>query len=307
MVFHGLVACGYAPLVERIVPCLDVAGIAASVCTQVSDAERRVLTSKYDAIVVDCENLAQGRETLQQVRQSPSNRNCVTFAISETTDPNNAWANFLLSPHFSEEHLLQALQYARSLMVAEQLRYYRHPVNLMARLTGGSRLQDEPIPISNLSQGGMLIKPPVLLSLGSRVELRFQLPGAKPISAEAEVVWTMDDGRAGVGFTRITREAKESLVAWLSEQWVVASTPLPPIPDTLGGWQRRNFGTRLLRCHAFLKQIPVGWKCSHCRWQMLIPVEESSWRYENNPPSSILEAFEQHACRDHAAEGGTRH
>ncbi len=300
MPLQGLIASSYAPLVERIVPCLDVAGIEASICAEAKDAERRVQTGKYDAVMVDCESLADGRGALQQVRQSPSNRNCVTFAIAESGGPGETPANFLLSPHFTSERLLEALQCARSLMLAEQFRYYRHPVNLTALLSGPSRSQEKPALISNLSQGGMAIKPPVPLSLGSHVELRFQLPGTKPILAEAKVIWTAAEAGAGVEFTRVTREAKESLVSWLSEQWVRASAPLPPIPLTLEGPRNREFNVRLLRCHAFLKQLPVGWRCTQCQWQIRIPVQESCWKYENNPPRCILDAFEQHQCGAHS-------
>lgn len=300
MPLQGLIASSYAPLVERIVPCLDVAGIEASICAEAREAKQRVQTGKYDAVMVDCDNLADGRGALQQVRQSPSNRNCVTFAIAEGVSAEEAPANFHLSPHFTSERLLEALQCARSLMLAEQFRYYRHPVNLTALLCGSSRTKEQPALISNLSQGGMAIKPTVPLSLGSRVELRFQLPGTKPILAEAKVIWTASEAGAGVEFTRVTREAQESLVSWLSEQWVQASAPLPPIPLTLGEPQRREFNVRLLRCDAFLRQLPVGWRCTQCRWQIRIPVQESSWKYENNPPRPILDAFEQHQCAAHA-------
>jgi hypothetical protein len=139
----------------------------------------------------------------------------------------------------------------------------------------------------------MAIRCPFLPPLHTRVEVEFQIPGSSQISCEAQLVWSDGQGRGGLVFTRISQRLKQQFVDWLKGEWE-RTHPAPfPIPLSL---PKEILPGRSLKCHAFIKQLPVAWKCSACGWIGSIPVESSSWRFAADPPGHVIESFERHTC-----------
>jgi hypothetical protein len=68
-----------------------------------------------------------------------------------------------------------------------------------------------------------------------------------------------------------------------------------PRPDALAGMSRR------LLCHAFAQNLPIAWKCSACGWRIAIRLEETRWRYANEPPAQVVSGFDSHDCAQHPA------
>jgi len=54
--------------------------------------------------------------------------------------------------------------------------------------------------------------------------------------------------------------------------------------------------SRQLLCNAFIKQLPVEWRCSHCEWRCNIPVDASAAQYADSPPGQVVDAFDSHRC-----------
>ena len=135
------------------------------------------------------------------------------------------------------------------------------------------------------------------------VELRFTLPGESPIDAQAEVLWARE-GHAGLQFTRLSSKSRARLVAWLMDQYEHTQPPLPAIPQSMSMGPRpdalTNLGRRLL-CHAFAQNLPIAWKCSACGWRFSIRLEETRWRYANEPPAQVVSEFDTHDCSQHPA------
>src|SRR5258708_20397089 len=81
-------------LVRVIRPTLEHLSIDVKVCQEALAATEILVSEKFDAIVVDCDDLNGGLEVLQGLRATPRTKNSVTFAIltGRKTTPQDAFA-----------------------------------------------------------------------------------------------------------------------------------------------------------------------------------------------------------------------
>ncbi len=155
--------------------------------------EEILRTEKFDAVIVDCDDLAGGLRVLEGLRKAPSNRNSVTFAILSGT---SAALNF---------------------MTREQRRYFRHPVEIAATLESGEG-QRLKATITNISEGGMAIFFRGKFPSG-RVSANFKLPGGgSPLEPKVQVAWMDDSGRTGLRFFDLPKDLRGQLDQWLAAQ-----------------------------------------------------------------------------------------
>ena len=119
-------------------------------------------TEKFDAVIVDCDDLAGGLRVLEGLRKGPSNRNSVTFAIlNGTTTTKQAFqmgVNFVLQKPISALSAARCFSAALNFMIREKRRYLRHPVEIAVTLESdeGQKLKAT---ITNISEGGMAFFP----------------------------------------------------------------------------------------------------------------------------------------------------
>jgi hypothetical protein len=95
-------------------------------------------------------------------------------------------------------------------------RYPRHSVNLDA--TVYVRLFSIPARITNLSQGGCLIYPPLGSALSTEVKLLFRLPDGSRIACKGEIVYEVFDRGTGVAFTEISQYNQEQIAEFFERQ-----------------------------------------------------------------------------------------
>jgi len=303
-----VVSCDPA-ILQRVIPVFDLAGIDTEVCTLATDAERKLACRRYDATLIDCTSLPGAREVLDGVHRG-SNRSAVTFAIvSEITSPRDAaalGASFVLEKSFTQDWLLRSLRAAQGLMVVENRRYYRLNVDFVAWVQRPTdRGNEKAITVTDISQGGIGAHTPLAFEPNVTVELRFTLPGdAAPIDAQAQAAWC-SQGRVGLQFTRMSTKSKARMVAWLMAQYDKTQPSVPAIPasmNTAAPEPPARRGRKLL-CHAFAQNLPIAWKCNDCGWRYSIRMQDSLWRYANEPPQEVVLAFEGHDCAHHPKNG----
>jgi len=179
-------------------------------------------TEKFDAIIVDCDDLKGALGVLEGLRKSASNRNSVTFAIlNGSTTTQQAFqmgANFVLQKPVSALNAMRCFSAAVNFMLRERRRYFRHPMEASATLTfsEGQKLK---ISLTNLSEGGMAIFFRGPMPKGSVSSVSFKLPGnASALDTKVQIAWIDDSGRAGLRFIEMPKESRTRLDAWLAEQ-----------------------------------------------------------------------------------------
>ena len=121
------------PEVIRVLqPALEKLAIEVEVCRGVSSGQEILRTEKFDAIIVDCDDLKGALSVFEGLRKSVSNKNSVTFAIlNGSTTTQQAFqmgANFVLQKPISALNAMRCFSAAVNFMMRERRRYFRHPV-----------------------------------------------------------------------------------------------------------------------------------------------------------------------------------
>src|SRR5437879_4879042 len=155
-----LLLCRDQQAIGVIRPALDKLYIAVEVCSGARSGQEILASEKYDAVVIDCDDLKGGLDVLQKLRKGTSNKNSVAFAIlNGTTTTQQAFemgANFVLQKPISTRIATRCFSAALNFMIREQRRYFRHPVEIPATLGSGDG-QKLKATITNISEGGMAI------------------------------------------------------------------------------------------------------------------------------------------------------
>lgn len=211
-----LLICNDSVVIQEVAEGMRAFAITTEVCGEVGMALALLSRQKFEAVMVDA-GVGQVNEILEQVRQSPSNRTAVTFAIIDSQKP----ATLPIQPNFVMEKPLLAssvgrtLKAAFGLIVRERRRSFRCPTTLPAVvLNNGTEANCH---VVNISEGGMAIAESPVLKPGGQVRVLFRLPG-QPVRfmVESEVCWYDERGRAGLRSLLISSGHKSILQEWLA-------------------------------------------------------------------------------------------
>jgi CheY-like chemotaxis protein len=211
------------PEVIRILqPALEKLAIVVEVCRGVSSGEEILRTERFDAVLVDCDDLTGALSVLQSLRKSASNKNSVTFAIlngvTTTQQAFQMGANFVLQKPVSAMNANRCLRAAITFMIREQRIYFRYPVELPVTVMFGA---NDPLKatVTNISGGGMAISFRGKLPQGNASTATFKMPGsATPLEPKVQIAWLDDSGHAGMRFTDMPEGSRQQLEHWLAGQ-----------------------------------------------------------------------------------------
>jgi DNA-binding response OmpR family regulator len=236
MELRALLLSGDEASVEALRVLMADVGIVADLCARPQDAKDTLAQQKYDAVIVDCDDLVGGVDFLRQLRHLPSNQRSIVFAMvngkTRTYDAFDMGANFVLEKPISSESAMRHLRAARGLMIHERRRYYRHPVNMVVYLEIAQSNRYTVYMATDLSAGGMALTNNTDLAAGMKVNLRFDLPTTEDeIEARGEVAWTDTQGRCGIKFVQVPVRYRAKLDAWLAERKAEQQVPVFVVHD----------------------------------------------------------------------------
>jgi len=236
MMLQSLLLCRDPDTLRVFRRALDDLGIGLEVATAAESALERLDRNKYDAIIVDCDDVAGGTNVLAGIQQAPSNKRAIAIAlINGTTSMRAAFemgAHFALDKPVTLERVLRSLRAAHGFMITEQRRYFRHPVSTKAYLSFGV-VRDLGCNVTNVSDGGMAIALGEHITPGWAVDVRLELPGTSDIvEVKGEFAWSDGKGNAGIRFVYLPIESKRLLGRWLGER--VKQAGADPILDNPG-------------------------------------------------------------------------
>jgi DNA-binding response OmpR family regulator len=209
-------------LVRVIRPTLEKLSIDVEICHEARAAADILISEKFDAVLVDCDDLKGGLEVLQGLRSTPSNRNSVTFAIlngkrTTTQDAFGMGANFVLQKPISALNASRCFHAALNFMLKERRRYFRHPVKMLVQILLGDKTLKATS--TNISESGIALILREALPKGAMPRLQFTLPETNlSLDIEAEVVWADVKGRAGFRFLNIVKSTQDQLEKWLDDR-----------------------------------------------------------------------------------------
>jgi CheY-like chemotaxis protein len=209
-------------LVRVIRPTLEKLSIDVEVCHDARAGSDILISDKFDAVIVDCDDLTGGLALLQGLRNTPSNKNSVAFAIlngkrTTTHDAFGMGANFVLQKPISNLNASRCFHAALNFMLKERRRYFRQPVKMQVQVV----LEGKTVTASttNVSEGGIALLLREALPKGATPHLKFSLPESSiHIDVEAEVAWADMKGLAGLRFHNMPKPSQAQLEQWLDER-----------------------------------------------------------------------------------------
>jgi CheY-like chemotaxis protein len=222
MTLESLLLSGDADVVRVLRPSLEKLSIAVEICHEAKQASEILISEKFDAVIVDCDDLQGGLEVLECLRATPSNRSCVAFALlnGKKTTTQQAFGmgvNFVLQKPIRPLNASRCFHAALSFMERERRRYFRHPVEMPVKVV----LDEKELKATstNISESGIALMLHQAIPKNAIPRLKFMLPETKmALEIEAEVAWTDLKGHAGLRFLRVPPSSHELLDKWLDER-----------------------------------------------------------------------------------------
>jgi CheY-like chemotaxis protein len=222
MTLESLLLSRDAEVVRVLRPALEKLSIEVEICQEAKKASEILISDKFDAVIVDCDDLQGGLEVLQCLRAAPSNKNSVAFAVlngkkTTTQEAFSMGVNFVLQKPVSTLNASRCFHAALSFMERERRRYFRHPVKMLVRVV----LDEKELRATstNISERGIALMLHQAIPKGASPRLQFTLPETKmALEIEAEVAWADLKGHAGLRFLKLPPSTQEVLEKWLGER-----------------------------------------------------------------------------------------
>lgn len=177
---------------------------------------------KFDAVIIDCDDLQNGVDLLKSLRHTQSNAKSVAFAVvngkTTTHEAFQFGANFVLQKPLTPLHAARCFNAALNFMVRERCRYFRHPVEIPLRIVLPNK-QEITASSTNISEGGMAIRTLGKLSKESHALFRFMLPAINTtLELKGQITWADGTGHAGVRFLDVPQSSQYQLEKWLNDR-----------------------------------------------------------------------------------------
>jgi CheY-like chemotaxis protein len=237
MTLESLLLSRDAEVVRVLRPTLEKLSIDVEICQEAKKATEILIAEKFDAVIIDCDDLRGGVEVLQGLRGTPSNKNSVTFAVlnGKKTTTQEAFAmgvNFVLQKPISPLNASRCFNAALNFMVRERRRYYRQPVKMLVKVVVGEK--DIKATSTDISEGGMALLVHQALPKDATPRLQFTLPDSTvSMDIETEVAWADLKGAVGLRFRNVPAAAQQFLEKWLNDR----------MPKAIAGSKERTGST----------------------------------------------------------------
>jgi CheY-like chemotaxis protein len=192
-------------------------GIEPEVCLSAPDAMELLVKGHYSALVLDFD-LPGAVQVARMARMiSPDRRPVIFTMIGAMTPVGGAFqagANFVLYKPLEAEQVIRSLRAARGFMNPDRRRSPRHAVQALVYLH--FNVGELPALMLDVSEQGLALQAAEPFPKVEEVPLRFVLPGtAHSVEATGQVIWSNEDGRAGMFFSRLTPASRKHLKDWL--------------------------------------------------------------------------------------------
>jgi DNA-binding response OmpR family regulator len=211
-----------AALLGVLQPTLEKISVSVEVCPESQSGFALLGRRKFDAVIIDCDDLPGGIDLLSNMRAASSNSKSVAFAVlngkTTTQDAFQRGANFVLQKPLTPLHASRCFNAALNFMVRERRRYFRFPIEIPVHVKV-PQSQEITATTTNLSEGGMAIRIPAKLPKDTSVALRFKLPVTNiTLELKGQVAWIDGTRQAGIRFVEVPQSSQYQLDKWLTDR-----------------------------------------------------------------------------------------
>jgi CheY-like chemotaxis protein len=222
MTLESLLISRDAALLGVLRPTLEKMAVSVEVCSGAQTGSEALGKHKFDAVIVDCDDLQGGVEILRNLRKTQSNASSVAFAVlngrTSTQEAFQFGANFVLQKPLTPLNATRCFNAALNFMVRERRRYFRHPVEMAVRISLPEGV-DLTGTTTNLSEGGMALRVAGKLPKNVETRLHFTLPGSNTsLELRGSIAWADATGNAGIKFVDVPQSSQYQLEKWLTDR-----------------------------------------------------------------------------------------
>ena len=217
MTFQALLVSTDDEVAAVLEPVLSGFGLSLRACGHL-EAIRELTDQRFDAVIVDFDDLPGAMALLQNACLTPRRDGTVTVALlrdpSKVRNALGAGAHFILYKPVSAEQAQATLRAATVLIKRERRRSLRVPLQVPAQL----RVKNGPAMegfLLDLSEDGADVLSSQPLSPSASLNLQFRLPDGAPIEVSGEVAWANPNGQSGVRFVGLLQGLRTSLRDWV--------------------------------------------------------------------------------------------
>src|SRR3984893_8591228 len=218
MTLVSLLLSQHAEVVRVLRPTLEKLSIDVEICAEAKKGSEILISEKFDAVIVDCDDLQGGHAVLECLRATPSNKSSVAFAVlngkkTTTQEAFSMGVNFVLQKPISPLNASRCFNAALNFMVRERRRYYRQPVKMLVKVVAGEK--EIKATSTDISEGGMALLVHQALPKDATPRLQFTLPDSTvSMDIETEVAWADLKGAVGLRFRNVAQSSQEILEKW---------------------------------------------------------------------------------------------
>ena len=222
MTFQALLVSADDEVAAVLEPVLSGFGLSLRSCGHL-EAIRELTEQRFDAVIVDFDDLPGAISVLENARLTPRRDGTVTVALlrdrSQVRNVFGAGAHFILYKPVSAEQAQSSLRAAAVLIKRERRRSLRVPLQVPAQLRVENGPAMEGI-LLDLSEDGADVLSSRPLSPSASLNLQFTLPDGAPVEVSGEVAWANPNGQSGVRFVGLLQSLRASLREWvLTNAW----------------------------------------------------------------------------------------
>jgi len=198
-------------------------GIDAQRSAKTDGVPEELGRTKYEAVLVDFDNVPDTLSILARVKESPANKNAVIFAVASGASREQAieqGANFVFGRPLEAKEIRRVLYEGYDLMARERRRYFRCTAELPVLLTQASSSTDVRCTTINISSSGMALSTPSPMNPGAEVRIILFLQATGPVvRATGTVVWDDKHGKTGLRFQCSIQRDQGELERWLDSNF----------------------------------------------------------------------------------------
>src|SRR5215468_9114456 len=234
MGLKSLVLCSDEKIVRLLRRVLSDLDIGIEHCTEPDSAIRQLTRSRFEAIIVDCNDLKVATAVLKGARNAPCNKRAIAVAIMDGhTGLRTAFdmgAHFVLYKPVSAERAKASFRAARALMKRERRRNARVQIQVPVTIKNDRTGFLQTVPTSDISEGGMAVQFAKQQKDPGPWNVHFTLPGTSTaIDVVGEVAWHNPGGQIGIRFSNLEVDLSRELRQWLNHQSPESEKDDPPV------------------------------------------------------------------------------
>jgi CheY-like chemotaxis protein len=221
----ALVVGGDPEMVDVFSQLFSELDIETDRCALESAAIDQLSSGKFEALVLDVDDVAGYANILERMKASRQNRNLLVFAVASDSRAQEAASAsgdaFIIRRPLVASHIRDLLCREYGRMLRDSQAYFRLAVELPVSIRRGSGnlLQ---CTTTNLSQSGMAIRTPFPLDIGEQLIIAFAVPNTDvSVNADGTVIWDDRHGRAGIRFQCSSPVTQLRFFEWLHDHFFV--------------------------------------------------------------------------------------